>query len=559
MRYVIIFPLAVGSLGCAGGQPAAPSPPDNLFTITPDPAARPKALGSAVATPVTPPARSGARVGPAVSLRVIPQVIAGHCAIKRDQTLHCQQGETQISAPPGKFVTINNLQQVYCGVREDQSAVCWLRDAGKLLPMPPGGFLSIVVSGASSARDGANFCGIRPTGDAECWKLTRGGAEISPVAHEVGKFVQAALGSYELHLLDETGMVKSVKTQKNIRNEVSPSGGTFTEISDKHRVRSDGALVATTLEVIGNPRSDLVAHTEHCDLRRDGSIECFDWVREKRRGTVYPGPFVMLDGGCAVRPDGRLKPVRGGCPAAPEAWVPDILKNRIAPPAESVALKNFNAFERLRASGGTPREYRVAFSSHEHLYLEFERRGATMGRHSEALLDGHVTPVIGEQAHLTLVDLNGGEIQLGDPIHIKHGGQFAAIGAAPAHRVQLVPTPTPAARFTIHSFNPYATAEDNYGPIERGLANVLIRSSTGEFMIPCAGDVCEDPPARAGVRPAGVRDDLAPFWVKDPRFSDVDDDGTGWFLQAGWTVSALVECPDGGVRKKSGRACEVLP
>jgi hypothetical protein len=145
-------------------------------------------------------------------------------------------------------------------------------------------------------------------------------------------------------------------------------------------------------------------------------------------------------------------------------------------------------------------------------------------------------------------------------VHLKLGKQYLVPGPGPQHRIALVAAATPEARWTIHVYDPSGAQDEAWGPVGRGLGGVLLRASTGDFLIPCERTECAAPPPHAGITPAGMDNDRPPWWVKDPRFNDVDDSGLGWHLQAAWQIIAVVDCDhfDRYTKKKIRYGCTVV-
>jgi len=554
------FPFVILTVACGGSVPqpaptAAPAPEASFKLHAASPTVG-KPAPSVAARPrlVTPPAPALPSVGPPVTNPLVPSVIAGNCAISPGGELHCAEGERDLQVPPGKFFSIERSKSIYCGVRVDQSALCWRFRTQGFAPvlLPPGKFAALVPE-ADADENRGNFCGIRPEGDAECWTLISPPHEattVRPVQRLAGKFVQARVSSFEFGLLAADGRLTTISGSFHAVS-VKPGGGNFTEIGASHRVRSDGAYVEDYLGSERVKTGAFVSGDRDCVLARDGSVTCGK--------EFFPGPFVQIKEGCGVRLDGRLKGLKGGCPARGPAQVPDLLRSRIQVPSESLAVAHFNQLEKLRTVEGTAREYRVGFSerSEEH-YLLAEKRGAIT---SAVPHDSRGNNLLEEESDFVLVDINGGEIQLGDPAYIKRAGRYLAPGADPEHRLELVAEASPRARWTIHTFDRNADPKEPYEPVRRGLANVLLRASaTGEFLLPCPAFECANPPEHSGVRPAGARSDIGPWWVKDPYWSDIDAEPNGQHLKAGWKVAELVDCDatDPWTNKRRHFRCESM-
>ena len=52
-----------------------------------------------------------------MSLRIVPQVLIGQCAITKGGALHCTNSEGELPVPSGSFATLDADRGTYCGVR----------------------------------------------------------------------------------------------------------------------------------------------------------------------------------------------------------------------------------------------------------------------------------------------------------------------------------------------------------------------------------------------------------------------------------------------------------
>ena len=121
----------------------------------------------------------GAVSGPAGSLNSgkakFLQVSAGEyhaCGVKTDNTVLCW-GDSELgatSAPGGAFLQVSAGSLYTCGVKTDRTITCWGNNKNGQAS-PPGGTFSQVSTGGDV---GAYFtCGLRTDGTLVCWDSPR--------------------------------------------------------------------------------------------------------------------------------------------------------------------------------------------------------------------------------------------------------------------------------------------------------------------------------------------------------------------------------------------------
>ena len=86
------------------------------------------------------------------------------CGIRADQTAVCwgYNDDGQADAPAGAFTSISTRDTHSCGIRADQTAVCWGRNSSGQADAPAGQFTAISAGGGHS-------CGIKTDSTAVCW------------------------------------------------------------------------------------------------------------------------------------------------------------------------------------------------------------------------------------------------------------------------------------------------------------------------------------------------------------------------------------------------------
>ena len=145
------------------------------------------------------------------------------------------------------------------------------------------------LSGLLTKPNGAESCGLRPDGEAECW----GARSNQPLYGPEGVFTAITRGLGYGCGVRVSGRVDCWgDDDRNLYGEMDPPDGVFTAVS--------------------------AWESRTCGMRRDGSAECWGGVRELLAGFEPPAPEVAFPGGaftaisvggahvCGLRPDGEV-------------------------------------------------------------------------------------------------------------------------------------------------------------------------------------------------------------------------------------------------------------
>ena len=109
------------------------------------------------------------------------------CGVRVDQSAVCwgRNDQGQANAPSGQFLSVTASLNHSCGVRVDQSVACWGLNISGLLNAPSGQFLSVTASSS-------HLCGLRADQTVACWGSNHNGQLNAPS----GQFSQLAAGSF---------------------------------------------------------------------------------------------------------------------------------------------------------------------------------------------------------------------------------------------------------------------------------------------------------------------------------------------------------------------------
>ncbi|HEY0737775.1 MAG TPA: S8 family serine peptidase [Herpetosiphonaceae bacterium] len=228
------------------------------------------------------------------------------CGVRTDQTVVCwgANGARQATRPSGTFTQVSAGRSHTCGVRLDQTVVCW-GDNNSGQSSPPNATFTQVSAG------GEHTCGVRPDQTAVCWGAN-GARQATPPS---GTFTQVSAG-YQSTCgvrLDQT----AVCWGDNRYGRATPPSGTFAQVSVGFHhscgVRTDQTVVCWGENIYGQatPPSGTFAqvsagrwHT--CGVRTDQTVVCWG---ENIYGQATPpsGTFAQVSTGgfhtCGMRLD----------------------------------------------------------------------------------------------------------------------------------------------------------------------------------------------------------------------------------------------------------------
>ena len=191
------------------------------------------------------------------------------CGIRADNTAVCWGANEygQADAPAGQFTAITASGFHSCGIRADHTAVCWGRNSDRVADAPAGQFTAITASGAHS-------CGIKADHTAICWGYNEYGQADAPA----GQFTAITAG-----------------------------GAHSCGIKPDHTAVCWGYNEYGQADAPAGPFAAITAGDRHsCGIRADHTAVC--WGRNLEGGAVAPaGQFTAITAGylhsCGIRAD----------------------------------------------------------------------------------------------------------------------------------------------------------------------------------------------------------------------------------------------------------------
>ena len=208
-----------------------------------------------------------------------------------------------------QFLDIQKGTSHACGIKTDQTIVCWGANVANLLDAPPGEFVALTAGGTHS-------CALRPNGTAECW----GNNDFGQLETPPNRFKEISAGSTSTCGIDYDNALVCWGKESNY--QFAPIG--TTELATV----SSGYSHACGLQVDGTPICwdgfkpenniapaiklvSINAGAENtCGITTDGNAVC--WGKNEQGETqVPPGRFtdIQTDGSttCGLRPDGSIE------------------------------------------------------------------------------------------------------------------------------------------------------------------------------------------------------------------------------------------------------------
>ena len=128
----------------------------------------------------------GQELAPAVEFSLVSAGGFHSCGLRVDESVLCWglNGFGEADAPSGSFVQVSAGGFHSCGLRVDGSIVCWGRTDVGQADAPSGSFTQLSSGGEHS-------CGLRSDGSVVCWGSNDSGEGDAPS----GSFVQVSSGS----------------------------------------------------------------------------------------------------------------------------------------------------------------------------------------------------------------------------------------------------------------------------------------------------------------------------------------------------------------------------
>ena len=208
-----------------------------------------------------------------------------------------------------QFLDIQKGSGHACGIKTDQTIVCWGANVTNLLDAPPGEFVALTTGGGHS-------CALRNNGTAECW----GDNSFGQLAAPANQFKEISAGSTSTCGIDYDNALVCWGNESQYRS--APIGTTeLTTVSSGYShacgLQNDGTPICWG----GNKPENNIAPSvkllninagaeNTCGIMTDGNAIC--WGKNQSGGTeIPPGRFtnIQTDGSttCGLRPDGSIE------------------------------------------------------------------------------------------------------------------------------------------------------------------------------------------------------------------------------------------------------------
>ncbi|MDQ7091201.1 MAG: hypothetical protein Q9M50_11280 [Methylococcales bacterium] len=204
------------------------------------------------------------------------------CGVKEDNTLVCwgDNSQNQVDPPDGTFTEVSAGFNFNCALSTDGSVSCWGEDTSGETSPPPGQFIQVEVGGKHA-------CALKENGSPICW----GANDSSQVSYPPGPFQQLTLGDAHSCGLKPDGTVEcwgdgesgqaniAADTFKSIVAGYKTTCGIMTDgvaICWGQTNQSYGYLTQIDYGVISflGRKSNTSNDPIFCGLKTDGSISC---------------------------------------------------------------------------------------------------------------------------------------------------------------------------------------------------------------------------------------------------------------------------------------------
>ena len=228
------------------------------------------------------------------------------------------EGSSSLIPPEGEFVVVDAGWGYACGLRPSGEVECWGRNPSATLPPPRGVFVSVSV-GVEHA------CALRPGGETECW-----GYVAKPLSSYVGPLVRIPGGSFTA-ITSGDDFVCGLRPS----GEVECWGGNYDDCP--YNTVRKGELVkcwdggpVEGLEPPGGVFESISSALHHtCGIRSSGGVEC--WSDDPNSEDPFPSPlgeFSMVSAGkgkyaCGLRPSGEVECWYSPPEGMRELWAPE--------------------------------------------------------------------------------------------------------------------------------------------------------------------------------------------------------------------------------------------
>ena len=223
-----------------------------------------------------------------------------------DTTNNCSNAVTvTVDTLTGGFKTVSAGSFHSCGIRSDDTVVCWGYYRDGIADAPAGGFKTVSA--------GVNHsCGIRSDGTAVCWGFNGSGQADAPT----GGFKTVSAGEYHSCGIRSDGTVVCWGSNEYGRVD-APTGGFKTVSASRFfscGIRSQGTVVCWGQNWAGQagaPTGDFetvsAGDYHSCGIRSDGTVVCWgqNWAGQADAPTGgFKTVSAALVHSCGIRSDG---------------------------------------------------------------------------------------------------------------------------------------------------------------------------------------------------------------------------------------------------------------
>jgi len=228
------------------------------------------------------------------------------CGVRGDNTAVCWGSNTygQTTAPSGSFASAGAGGFHSCGLRGDNTVTCWGDNTYGQLTAPAGTFAQVAAGLVHS-------CALKADGTLTCWGYSGDGRSTAPS----GTFSSVSAGNY--HSCGVTSTAACSCWGQNANGQATPPSDSFTAVSaggwHTCGIKSDGTVACWGLNGDGRatpPAGTFLAvsagqyHT--CAIKTDATVTCWGF-NGNGQATAPPGTFTSISAGgwhtCGVKTD----------------------------------------------------------------------------------------------------------------------------------------------------------------------------------------------------------------------------------------------------------------
>ena len=241
------------------------------------------------------------------------------CGLKVDNSVVCWGGNDygQATPPAGEFLSVSAGFYHACGLKGDGTVQCWGQNPNwHGDATPPAGEFASVNAGWS------HTCGMKVDGSVQCW----GSDNYSQATPPAEQFATVSAGGLHTCGLKADGSIECWGDDTG--GKATPPAGQFATVSagwshtcgmkvdgsvecwgsDHHPERTDG--IYWTGHRVGEFASVGAGSHHNCGVKRDGSVECWGW-NNYSQATPPAGQFTSVSAGeyhtCGLKVDDSVE------------------------------------------------------------------------------------------------------------------------------------------------------------------------------------------------------------------------------------------------------------